>query len=128
MLTIYWPQTLGEQMGFIVAALTALIGLAAFLMPRLMLRLVRLQPVEPDAVAEGRAGFGGMLLALGLGAILLAQPLVTLVLGGAWAMAAAGRAVSFVVDRSLSKPNAAAFLFETLMAAGALAGVLGWVA
>ncbi|MCU0831992.1 MAG: DUF4345 family protein [Rhizobiaceae bacterium] len=128
MISIYWPQTLGEQLGFTVAAITALIGLAAFLAPRTMLKLVRLQPVAPDAVAEGRAGFGGMLLALGLGAILLAQPLVTLVLGGAWAMAAAGRALSFVADRSLSGPNIAAFTFEALMAAGALAGVLGWVA
>jgi hypothetical protein len=127
MISIYWPQTLGEQAGFIVAALTALIGLAAFLAPRLMLRLVRLQPVAPDAVAEGRAGFGGMLLALGLGAILLAQPLVTLVLGAAWGMAAAGRLVSMIVDRALSRPNVAALAFESAMAAGALAGVLGWV-
>jgi predicted membrane channel-forming protein YqfA (hemolysin III family) len=127
MMSIYWPQTLGETLGFTVAAITLLIGLAGLLFPRTMLRLVKLVPVVPEAVAEGRAGFGGMLLALGACAILFAQPFVTLVMGAMWLAAAAGRLISIVFDSAASRFNAAALAFETAMGLAALAGVLGWV-
>jgi Domain of unknown function (DUF4345) len=127
MISIYWPQTLGETLGFAAASITLAIGLVAFLFPRTMLKLVKLAPVVPQAVAEGRAGFGGMLIALGASTIIFAQPFVTLTLGAAWAMAAIGRMLSMIVDRSASAANGTAFLFEAAMAAAALAGVLGWV-
>jgi hypothetical protein len=128
MITIYWPQTPGEMLAFGVAAITALLGIAAFLAPRFAFRLTGLTPARADAVAEGRATLAAPYIALGVGAILFAQPFVTLVLGAAWALAAAGRALSMVADRAASAFNAGAFAFEALMAAGALAAVLGWVA
>jgi hypothetical protein len=128
-MSIYWPQTLGEQLGFVVAALTLLIGLLALVSPRVAFGLTRLHPKAhaPDAIAEARATLAGPFIALGGGAILLAQPLISLVLGAAWAVTALGRAVSLLVDRSWSRFNFGALLFETLMALGAFAGPLSWI-
>ena len=128
MISIYWPQTLGEGLGFAVAAFTALLGLIAFVAPRIGFAIARLEAKVPDAIAEGRASFGGVFLALGLGTILLAQPLVTMVLGGVWAMTALGRIVSMVFDRAVSPYNIAATVLEAALAAAALAGPLGYVA
>ena len=77
MISIYWPQTLGETMGFGVAMITTLLGLLAFMAPRIAFQIARIEARVPDAIAEGRASFGGVFLSLGLGTILLAQPLVT---------------------------------------------------
>jgi hypothetical protein len=128
MISLYWPQTLGEMLGFGVAAFTALLGLLAFVAPRLAFNIARIEAKVPDAIAEGRASFGGVFLALGLGTIILAQPLVTLVLGGVWAMMALGRIVSMVFDRTVSPYNSAATVFEAALGAAALAGPLGYIA
>jgi hypothetical protein len=128
MISLYWPQTLGEMLGFGVAAFTALLGLLAFVAPRLAFNIARIEAKVPDAIAEGRASFGGVFLALGLGTIILAQPLVTLVLGGVWAMMALGRIVSMVLDRAVSPYNSAATVFEAALGAAALAGPLGYIA
>jgi dipeptide/tripeptide permease len=130
MISFYWPQTTGEWLGFTVAAITAALGLMAFLMPRVAFLLTRLQPkpTSPDAIAEARATLAGPFIALGLGAILLAQPLITLILGASWAVTAAGRLLSIIADRAVSRFNIAGFVFEAAMALAALAGVLGWIA
>ena len=127
MISIYWPQTLGESLGFGVAAFTALLGLVAFIAPRVAFNIARIEAKVPDAIAEGRASFGGVFLALGLGTILLAQPLVTLVLGGVWALTALGRVVSMIFDRAVSPYNIAATVLELALAAAALAGPLGYI-
>jgi hypothetical protein len=127
MISIYWPQTLGESLGFGVAVFTALLGLVAFIAPRLAFTIARIKARVPDAIAEGRASFGGVFLALGLGTLILAQPLVTLVLGGVWAMTAMGRIVSMIFDRSFSAYNLAATVLELALAAAAMAGPLGYV-
>ena len=128
MISIYWPQTLGEMLGFGVAVFTASLGLLAFVAPRVAFMIARIEAKVPDAIAEGRASFGGVFLALGLGTILLAQPLVTLVLGGVWVMMALGRVVSMIFDRAVSPYNGAATVFELALGAAALAGPLGYVA
>jgi Domain of unknown function (DUF4345) len=127
MIEIYWPQTLGESLSFGVALFTALLGLLAFVAPKLAFTIARIEAKVPDAIAEGRASFGGVFLALGLGTILLAQPLVTLVLGGVWAMTALGRVVSMIFDRAVSPYNITATIFELMLAAAVLAGPLGYV-
>ena len=128
MISIYWPQTLGETMGFGVAIITTLLGLLAFMAPRIAFQIARIEARVPDAIAEGRASFGGVFLSLGLGTILLAQPLVTLVLGGAWVMMALGRIVSMIFDRAVSPYNIAGTVFELALGAAALAAPLGYVA
>ena len=128
MISIYWPQTLGETMGFGVAMITTLLGLLAFMAPRIAFQIARIEARVPDAIAEGRASFGGVFLSLGLGTILLAQPLVTLVLGGAWVMMALGRIVSMIFDRAVSPYNIAGTVFELALGAAALAAPLGYVA
>jgi hypothetical protein len=127
MISIYWPQTLGEMLGFGVAGFTALLGLLAFIAPRLAFNIARIEARVPDAIAEGRASFGGVFLALGIGTLLLGQPLVTLVLGGVWAMMAIGRVVSMIFDRAFSPYNVAATVLEAALGAAALAGPLGYI-
>jgi Domain of unknown function (DUF4345) len=127
MISIYWPQTLGEGLGFAVAAITALLGLLAFVAPRIAFTIARIEAKVPDAIAEGRASFGGVFLALGLGSILLAQPLLTLVLGGVWSMMAMGRIVSMIFDGAVSRYNMAGTIFEAALGAAALAGPLGYI-
>ena len=128
MVEIYWPQTLGEGLSFGVAAFTALLGFMAFVAPRVAFQIARIEARVPDAIAEGRASFGGVFLALGLGTIIFAQPFVTLVLGGVWAMTALGRIVSMIFDRAVSTYNIGATVLELLLAAAALAGPLGYIA
>lgn len=128
MITIYWPQTLGESLGFGVAVLTALFGLLAFVAPRMAFQMARLEAKVPDAIAEGRASFGGVFLALGLSGIALAQPSVYMTLGFVWGLTALGRIVSVIFDRSFSTYNLAATLFELGLAAAALAWPLGYIA
>jgi hypothetical protein len=130
MLTFYWPVSPGEWLGFVAAALSLGLGLLALVSPRAAFWMTRLQPKpnSSDAVAEARATLAGPFIALGGGFILLAQPLIALVLGAAWALTAFGRLVSMVADRSFSRFNLLAMLFEALVATAALAAPLGYVA
>jgi hypothetical protein len=128
MISIYWPQTLGEGLGFAVAVFTALLGLFAFISPivRFVFRLLKAS--APDMIIKASASVGGVFLALGLGTILFAQPFVTIVLGGVWAIMALGHIVSMVFDRAISPYNIAATVLQLLLAAAALAGPLGYIA
>lgn len=129
-MSYYWPMSMGEHLGFAVAAVTLMLGLAALLSPHAGLAMTRLQPRPdaPDAIAEVRSSLAGPMIGIGGAAIVLAQPLLMLALGASWGAAALGRLLSMVVDRSASRFNAATFLFEAAMAAAALAGPLGYVA
>jgi hypothetical protein len=128
MISIYWPQTLGEGLGFAVAVFTALLGLFAFISPivRFVFRLLKAS--APDMIIKASASVGGVFLALGLGTILFAQPFVTIVLGGVWAIMALGHIVSMVFDRAIFPYNIAATVLQLLLAAAALAGPLGYIA
>lgn len=95
-----WPITTGEWLAWTSAAATALIGLLYLFAPRLMLRLSGLAvPLErQQALAHLRGPVAGFLLGVGLGAILLGQPLVYLVLGFAWGFTAFGRVIGMLSD------------------------------
>ncbi len=129
MIEFYWPATTGEWLAFAVALITVGFGLLLFIMPRLSLRILRLQtmPDHPDAVAEGRGTMAGFYLASGLCCLVLAQPFLYLLLGLGWAFTALGRLLSILVDRAGSRFNGISLLIETVLAVLPLAYVFGFI-
>jgi hypothetical protein len=97
---LYFPTELGEQLAFCAAAFTALVGLFMMFAPGYAYRLFGLEVREGrrGAYAESRS-VGGFYLGFGLAAILLAQPMIYMALGAAFALAAFGRLLSLMSDR-----------------------------
>lgn len=122
---LYFPTELGEQVAFVCAAATALLGLLAFLLPATVLRLSAFQigEIRPEGYAAVRA-LGGHHIGLGLAAIMLAQDWIYLTLAVALGCAAAGRLVSCALDRAFTLRNIAFFLLQVALAGGPLAYVL----
>lgn len=125
---LYFPTELGEQLAFVCAAATAVLGLVAFLFPAFALRLSAFQigEVRPEGYASVRAA-GAHHLGLGLTAVMLAQDWIYMVLGIAFGFAAIGRLVSCAFDRALTPRNMIFFLLQVVLAAGPLAYVFGAV-
>jgi uncharacterized membrane protein HdeD (DUF308 family) len=124
-----WPFTQGEWLAWSSAAVTILFGLIMLFMPRIGLRILRLQtvPEHPEATSEARATMSGFYLGLGLCCILLAQPLLYMALGFSWLFTAFGRAVSMLSDRGNTLYNWISLVVELVLAAMPLAFSLGFV-
>lgn len=129
MIEFYWPTTQGEWLAWSSALVTILFGLMLLFAPRLSLKILRLQtlPDHPEAVSEARATMAGFYLGVGLCAMLFAQPLVYLALGGGWALTAFGRIISMMSDRGVTFYNLVSVVIEILLAAGPLLYGLGWI-
>lgn len=129
MIDIVPPQTAGEWLSWASALVTILFGFICLLMPRLTLKLLRLQtlPDVPEAVAESRATMAGFYLGTGVIAILFNQPFIWLVLGAGWAFTAIGRLVSIMVDRGNTTFNWISIFVEAALAAGPIFFVFGIV-
>jgi hypothetical protein len=129
MIEFYWPTTQGEWLAWSSALVTILFGLMLLFAPRLSLRILRLQtlPDHPEAVSEARATMAGFYLGVGICAMLFAQPLVYLALGGGWALTAFGRIISMMSDRGVTFYNVVSVVIEVLLAAGPLLYGLGWI-
>ena len=129
MIEFYWPTTQGEWLAWSSALVTILFGLTLLFAPRLSLRILRLQtlPDHPEAVSEARATMAGFYLGVGICAMLFAQPLVYLALGGGWAFTAFGRIISMMSDRGVTFYNLVSVVIEVLLAAGPLLYGLGWI-
>ncbi|RWX75170.1 DUF4345 domain-containing protein [Neorhizobium lilium] len=125
---LYFPTELGEQLAFIGASATALLGLVILLLPGPVLRLAAFQvgDVRPEGYGSVRAA-GAQYIALGVLPILLAQDWFYMALGIALGLGAGGRLVSFVFDRGLTLRNVLIFLLQVVLAAGPLAYVFGYV-
>lgn len=130
MLMIIPPQSPGEWLAWASAFVTFGFGLVCFLMPRLSLRILRLQtrPDVPEAAAESRATMAGFYLATSLASVAFDQPFVWMVLGAGWAFTALGRLISMIFDRGFTAFNLLAFALEIALAAGPLLFALGIVA
>jgi hypothetical protein len=124
------PQTNAEWLPFLAGVTAMLFGLLGLFMPRTLLRALRLQPspVRPEAVAEARSTIGGFYIGTGLMTVLLFdQPVVQLMLGGAFALAAFGRLVSMLSDKGGTVFNVALLLVQLALAAMPLASAFGLV-
>ena len=87
------------------ALLTAAIGLAGFFKPTLITDGCDIELKSPKAFSEARGVFGGILLGVGLSALVLGDPNVYLALGLGWTGATAARFVSMALDGSTIKES-----------------------
>ncbi len=112
----YAPQSTFEWVLYLTAALTLVLGLISLLLPKLALRILRLEHRMryPFGVGEPRGTLAGFYTSLGATVLLAPQPLdfVALMLGAAWLLTGAGRALSMVVDRGFTPYNIAGTVFE----------------
>lgn len=125
----YIPTETGEFLAFSAAAAAALLGLVMLFAPRLTFRAAGIGLAEGrrGGLAEARSTMGGMHVGLGLGAILLAQPMVYLAVGAAFALAAFGRALSMMSDNGATLFNGFALLVQAALAILPLAYVFGLI-
>src|SRR3546814_7202532 len=115
---LYFPTELPQQLAFISAAVVALSGLLALLLPASALRLGGL--TTGDFTSEGFAAArssGGLNLGLGLTALALAQDFTYLMLGVALLLAAGGRILSLFMDRGWTARNGVMLAVQLLLAA-----------
>lgn len=125
---LYFPTEPGEQIAFVCAAITAVIGLIILLFPGACLRLSAFQVGEarPEGYGSVRSA-GGQYVALGLMPILLAQDWFYMALGLVLGLGACGRLLSLVLDRGATAKNGLFCLLQVALSAGALAHVFGYV-
>jgi hypothetical protein len=124
----YFPTETGEQLAFIAAAATAIIGIIILLFPGPCLRFSAFQvgEIRPEGYGSVRAA-GARYIGLGILPILLAQDWFYMATGVVLALGAAGRLVSFFADRGLTSRNMLIFLLEVALSAAPLAYVLGYL-
>jgi hypothetical protein len=77
--------------------------------------------------AEARSTMGGFHLGLGIAALLLAQPMVYLALGAAFALAAFGRILSMLSDSGNTVVNWLYLIVQIVLSALPLAYVFGFI-
>lgn len=125
---VYFPTEFGEQLAFGSAAFCALIGLILMLAPGLALSFYGLAPREGRGEGYGAIrSSGGFLLGFGLSAILVAQPMVYLALGGAIALSALARMLSILSDRGGAAKNSLLLVVQIVVGGLPLAYVFGLV-
>jgi hypothetical protein len=124
----YFPTEIGEQLAFIAAAATAVIGIIILLFPGPCLRFSAFQvgEIRPEGYGSVRAA-GARYIGLGVLPILLAQDWFYMATGVVLALGAAGRLVSFFADRGLTPRNTLIFLLEVALSAAPLAYVFGYL-
>jgi hypothetical protein len=124
----YFPATTGEQMAFVGAVATVLLGLFLMLAPRVWMGLTGLSSSEGrrDGASELRS-MGGLLAGFGLAALLLAQDFIYFALGAGFALAALGRVLSLVLDGAIGSRKILLLIVYLVLAALPLAYVFQWV-
>jgi len=113
----YIPTETGELLAFLAVIASGLLGLFALFAPGTALRLCGLQPRE--ATREGLAfvrSAGGFHAGLSIVALLMAQSWIYMAIGGGFALAAFGRILSLMSDRSFSVKNLAVLLVQAVLA------------
>ncbi|HEY9738102.1 MAG TPA: DUF4345 family protein [Trichocoleus sp.] len=107
------------------AASLLLLGLLALFFPVSVAAFVGIRPREPEGLSEIRAIFGCFFLGLGVACLWLQSVSVFTALGIGCLAAAVGRALSLVVDRSVSIKNIGGLVSEVAIAALFLSARLG---
>ncbi len=125
----YIPTETGEFLAFCAAGVTALLGLVFLFAPGLAFRALGLDLREGrrGGYAEARSTMGGFHLGVGLAAMLLAQPMVYLALGAAFALAAFGRVLSMLSDGGNTVSNWVFVCLQIVLSSLPLAYVFGFI-
>ncbi len=124
----YIPSDSGELAAFSAAVIAALLGLLGLIAPRTSLKLGGLatRPERADGLATARSS-GGFQAGLALAAILLAQDWLYLGLGGAFLLAAFGRLLSLLSDRSFTFVGLAFLILQLCLGGVPLLHVFGLI-
>ncbi|TWD53466.1 hypothetical protein FB480_104290 [Agrobacterium vitis] len=102
----YFPAEFGEQLAFAGASLAALLGFVIMFAPGLTMRFFGLVQREDRFEGMGLLRFlGGMMLGLGLSAILLAQVWVYIAIGATFGIGFFGLALSMLQDHGATFRN-----------------------
>ncbi|WP_296098836.1 DUF4345 domain-containing protein [uncultured Agrobacterium sp.] len=125
----YFPTELGEQLAFGAAVLSSLIGLLVMFAPMITFRLFGLQVTgeRRDGLVLIRSSLAGLYLGLGVSALLLAQPMVYLAFGAAFALSVFGALLSILSDGGATLRNLLLMVVHVVLAAFPLMYVFGLV-
>ena len=128
-MAFYFPTEPGEQLAFAAALLSCLIGIILLFAPALTLKLFALQTVADrrDGLVLIRSSLAGFYLGLGASALLLAQPMVYLAFGGAFALSVFGALLSILSDGGATLRNCLLLVVNLILAALPLSYVFGLV-
>ena len=124
----YIPTETGEFLAFCAAIATGLFGLFALFAPGIALNLSGLETKE--ASGEGLAfvrSTGGFYAGLAIVALMMAQSWIYMAIGGGFALAAFGRVLSLMSDRSFSMKNLLVLLVQAVLAALPLGYAFGFL-
>ncbi|KAA3510413.1 AGROH133_08824 family phage infection protein [Agrobacterium rosae] len=123
----YFPTEFGEQMAFVAAAVSAIIGLFVMFAPGVTFRLFGLQFMTDrrDGLVLLRSSLGGFYLGFGATALLLAQPMVYLAFGASFALAVFGAILSILSDGGATVRNCLLLVVHSVLAALPLMYVFG---
>ncbi|OLP42804.1 DUF4345 domain-containing protein [Rhizobium oryziradicis] len=122
----YFPTELGEQLAFTGASLAALLGFVIMFAPGLTMRFFGLVQREDRFEGMGLLRFlGGMMLGLGLSAILLAQVWVYIAIGATFGIGFFGLALSMLQDHGATFRNILFMVVVLALIALPLAYVFG---
>jgi hypothetical protein len=114
-----------DYINFAVALLTVALGLMGWLAPRRTMDLLDMQAGPSNmAYTEVSAASGCLFVGLGLGAMILNEPLAWVVVGLAYAGAATGRITSIFRDNAASRQSWTFFACEAAIAAWLIAANL----
>ena len=101
---------------WIAVGVTLLFGLYAMVKPTTLGALTGLQTSGPRGTTELRAVTGGTFLGLATACILLKSPVAFTMLGICYAAIAVIRAISIVLDKSMSRSNVISLVAEIILA------------
>ncbi len=104
------------------AILTTILGGMGLFAPHAAAKFTGLEASNPTGFSEFRATYGGVFFALGIGLLLVRQPILYQVIGIAWIAAAVGRIISIFLDNARERRNFQAVVFEASIGALLLAG------
>ena len=124
----YIPTETGEFLAFCAAIATGLFGLFGLFAPGIALNLSGLETKE--ASREGLAfvrSTGGFYAGLAIVALMMAQSWIYMAIGGGFALAAFGRVLSLMSDRSFSMKNLLVLLVQAVLAALPLGYAFGFL-
>ncbi|UJW75209.1 AGROH133_08824 family phage infection protein [Rhizobium sp. SL42] len=124
----YFPTEFGEQLAFLSAAATTLIGCFILFAPGITLHILGLvrRDERPEGLGAARS-VGGLIIGFSATPILVAQEAVYLAFGSALALAAFGRVLSIMSDRGSTWRNMLFLVVEAMLAALPLAYVFGLI-
>ena len=124
----YIPTETGEFLAFCCAIVTGLAGLVVLFAPGTALRVAGLQLRDDtrEAYAFARSA-GGFYLGLAVVALMMAQSWIYMAIGGGFAIAAFGRILSLMSDRSFSLKNLLILAAQAVLAALQLGYAFGFI-